>query len=127
MLTVRQRTRECRHCGEEFDVDSREKRAAGGYIDECPWCVEERGGDDSPPKYLGVAAGDGKMSGITILAFDSAADRESYKRMWRSNTGAHKGKSCHLGTGNMHTGGMRFRKVAENRDNANHKGRDNDR
>lgn len=113
----------CRHCKDEFNERSRHKQLVGGYIDECPWCVEEQGGDDSPPKYLGVQSGDGKMSGITILAFDDPVARESYKRAWANNTGMHKGKSCHLSGSNTAMHGMSFKKIGENRGNANHKGR----
>jgi hypothetical protein len=117
------RRKVCRHCRGEFDLDSPRKRRVGGYINECPDCVEERGGDDSPPRYLGVQAGDGKMSGLTILAFESERDRAAYSAAWRSCTGAHKGKSSHLSPTNTPMTGLRFRKVGENRGNANHKGR----
>ena len=46
--------KECKHCGIEFNVHSRQKRLVGGYINECPDCVEERGCDQSPPKHFGV-------------------------------------------------------------------------
>jgi len=115
--------RTCRHCEDEFNEWSKHKQEVGGYIDECPWCVEERGGDDSPPKYLGVQGGDGKMAGITILAFDDPADRERYKRAWANNTGMNKGKSCHLSGSNTAMRGMKFKKVGENMGNSNHKGK----
>ena len=42
--------KECKHCGIEFNLHSRRKKQVGGYINECPDCVEERGGDQSPPR-----------------------------------------------------------------------------
>lgn len=113
----------CKWCETPFNSKSPEKIRAGGYINECPDCVEERGGDSSPPMYLGVAAGNGKMSDITILAFEDSGSRESYSKAWLNNSGYNKGKSCQLGRHltNMH--GMKFRQVAENQANANHKGK----
>ena len=35
--------RECKHCEDEFDCQSAEKKRVGGYINECPDCVEELG------------------------------------------------------------------------------------
>ena len=34
--------RTCKHCEDEFDCQSAEKQRVGGYINECPDCVEER-------------------------------------------------------------------------------------
>lgn len=116
--------KDCRHCGDTFNVHSREKELAGGRINECADCVGELGGDPSPPKYLGVAAGNGKMSDITILAFDDPASRETYSKAWLNNSGYNKGKSCQLGAHLTNMNGMKFRQVAENMANANHKGRD---
>lgn len=113
----------CRHCEDEFNEFSQHKQEVGGYINECSWCVEERGGDNSPPKYLGVQGGDGKMAGITILAFDDPAARDAYKRAWANNTGAHQGKSCQLSGSLTAMHGMKFKKVGENMGNANHKGK----
>jgi hypothetical protein len=112
----------CRHCGDCFDVHSTEKVAAGGRIDECPACMMELG-DDSPPKYLAVAAGNGKMSDITVLKFDDEASREAFRQGWLNNTGYNKGKSCQLGSHLTPMSGMKFDQVAENRANDNHKGR----
>lgn len=113
----------CKHCDEEFDLDSPEKIRAGGYINECPWCIEENGGDQSPPKYLGVQAGNGKMADITILSFEDEASRKAYSAAWKNNSGYNKGKSCQLGTHLTAMDGMKFKKVAENRANANHNGK----
>ena len=73
--------------------------------------------------YLAVKSANGKMSDLTILAFDSQQDRDRYQRAWKSNTGHHKGKSCHLSGSNTVMSGLKFRKVCENRANANHKGK----
>lgn len=116
-------SRKCRHCGEVFNTGSQHKRRVGGYIDECPWCVEERGGDDSPPKYLAISAGNGKMSDITLLKFNSPEDRARFKRNWDTNSGRNRGKSCQLNRNTGGTGGIRFSIVAENRANDNHKGK----
>ena len=114
----------CKWCNESFDLHSKEKRAVEGYANECPDCVEENGGDQSPPKYLGVAAGNGKMSDITILQFESKAQREAYAKAHRNNSGYNKGKSCQLGTHLTSMSGMKFKKVAENFANDNHKGKE---
>jgi len=117
------RERICRHCGYLFDIDDPKKMKAGGYIDECVDCLDERGGDTSPPKYLGVAAGNGKMSDVTILEFDSEASRSAYHQMWQQNTGFFKGKSCQLGRGLTSTSGYSFKQKGEFRGNDNHKGK----
>ena len=113
----------CKWCSDQFDALAPDKIQAGGYINECPSCVEERGGDNSAPKYLGVTAGSGKMQDITILSFADAHAREQYKKMWQANTGLHKGKSCQIGRGTVYTGGVKFTQVAENIANQNHKGK----
>ena len=113
----------CKHCGDTFDLHSPAKVAAEGYINECPDCVEEMGGDQSEPRYLGVAAGNGKMADITILQFDSEEARDKYQRAWRNNSGQNKGKSCQIGAHNTAMSGRRFKVKAENRANGNHKGK----
>jgi hypothetical protein len=113
---------ECKWCESPFDPEGRRKRDVGGYINECPDCVEERGGDDSPPKYLGVAAGDGKMSGVTILKFKTEGDRAAYSQMWANNSGQNKGKSCQLGGHLTPTSGLRFETVQKT-ESVNHKGK----
>lgn len=112
----------CILCEEEFDLNSRRKRLAGGKINECPDCIEERGGDNSPPRYLGVSAGDGKMSGLTILSFKRQEDREAYSKMWRNNSGQNKGKSCQLGKHLSSTSGIKF-EIIQKTEAVNHKGR----
>jgi hypothetical protein len=116
-------TKECKHCGCEFDHLSPQKRRVGGFINECPSCVEELG-TETAPAIVGVMAGDGKVAGVTVLRFDSRDRADSYMRAWRHSTGYHKGKSCQLGnttTISMDTYGAR--KVGEWGGNPNHKGK----
>lgn len=115
-------TRICIYCEDEFNVNTARKIKVGGKINECPDCIEERGGDNSPPRYLGVAAGDGKMSGLTILKFKSNGDREAYSKMWRNNSGQNKGKSCQLGKHLSSTEGISF-EIVQKAEATNHKGR----
>lgn len=115
--------RECKHCGTEFDPESRRKVAVGGYINECPDCVEELG-TEKTVKYAGVMAGDGKGVGLTVLAFGSERDREKYVSAWRNNSGQNVGKSCQISSTNSVMGSMKFRKVGESGSiGTNHKGR----
>ena len=57
---------DCAACGETFDLYSPEKRRAGGLRNHCPDCAEE-----TTVPYLAVKSANGKMSDLTILAFDS--------------------------------------------------------
>ena len=113
----------CKHCGIEFNLNSRRKQLAGGYINECPDCVDERGGDQSPPKYLGVTSGNGKMCDVTILKFEDQASRNSFQKAWRNNVGQNLGKECQIGKHTSMTSGLKFQIVSENRGNDNHKGK----
>lgn len=113
----------CKHCEIEFNVNSRQKRLVGGYINECADCVEERGGDQSPPRYLGVTSGNGKMCDVTILKFDDHKSRAAFKKAWRNNSGQNLGKECQLGEHISSTAGLKFGIVSENRGNDNHKGK----
>ncbi len=113
--------RVCIHCQDEFDARGPHKIKVGGRINECPDCVQDRGGDKTA-LYLGVSAGDGKMSGLTILKFNSEKDREAYSKMWRNNSGQNKGKSCQLGNHLSPTEGIRFQTVQKT-EAVNHKGR----
>jgi len=112
----------CIHCESEFNQNSREKRAAGGKVDECPSCVNELQTEHAIP-YLGVAMGEGKQGGIQILAFDDNASRDAYRKSWRNNSGHNKGKSCQLGKHTSSMTGMNVRKIGETPANSNHKGR----
>ena len=69
--------KECKHCGVEFDTNSPTKRRVGGYINECPDCVEELG-TETAVRYRGVVDGSGKMAAISIVAFDSQEDADAY-------------------------------------------------
>lgn len=114
----------CKHCESEFDTEDPRKIKVGGFINECADCVEENGGDCSPPKYLGVSAGDGKIGEVTVLAFSDNSSREKYQKMWRNNSGQNKGKSCQLGTHLTPTTGIGgFKIVGRFGGNGNHKGR----
>ena len=115
--------RDCIHCGITFDERSQIKMKIGGKINECPDCVEELGTETAVP-YAGVAAGDGKGVGVTVLAFESDKDRAAYVRAWRSNSGQHRGKACQLGNSNVYMGGLKFRKIGESGSiGTNHKGK----
>lgn len=108
----------CEECEEKFDFNSPEKKRAGGLKNHCPDCSKE-----VAVPYLAVNGADGKMAGLTILAFENQEDREKYKKAWRGVTGHNKGKSCHLSKSMPTMSGMKFKKVGENFGNQNHKGR----
>ena len=109
--------KECIECGSRFDPLSPAKQRAGGRISTCPDCS-----DEPVVKYLGTQSGDGKMASISILAFDSTADRNKYADFWRNNSGVHRGKSCQLGSHLSTDPGVRFRTVTQSTA-TNHKGR----
>ena len=112
----------CKHCEIDFDLDSYSKKKAGGKINECPDCVEELE-TETAVKYLGLQAGDGKAAAISIVAFESNEDRQSYSSAWKAVTGFHKGKSCHLSGTQATIGNRPMRHIAYNAGNANHKGK----
>jgi hypothetical protein len=111
-------TRECSECGADFDPNHPEKRRAGGLATHCKDCSSE-----TAVKYLGLQSADGKMAGVTILAFDTEKDREQYRRMWRNNSGINKGKVCQLGKNLSTVPNVRFKKLYEAGLDANHKGK----
>lgn len=111
------RIQNCIHCQEDFDLDSREKKEAGGKVNECPECAEE-----STVKYAGVQAADGKQAQATILKFDSERDKEKYLAFWKNNSGFNKGKSCQLGNHLSTTPGIKFQTIVAHNP-TNHKGR----
>ena len=76
----------CRHCEDEFDRMSQLKRRVGGYIDECPDCVQELG-TETAVRYRGVITGDGKQASVTLLKFDSEDDAEEYCKRYNNNSG----------------------------------------
>jgi len=94
----------------------------GGKINECPDCVEELG-TETAVKYLGLQSGDGKSNSLSIVAFESSEDRESYSSAWKAVTGFHRGKSCHLSGTQASIGGRPMRHVAYAAGNSNHKGK----
>jgi len=68
----------CKHCEIEFNVNSRQKRLVGGYINECPDCVEERGGDNSEPKHFGVTGS--LCDDVSVVRFDSQKKRDEFQK-----------------------------------------------
>lgn len=114
---------DCKHCGTEFNPHTPQKRQIGGKINECPDCVEELGTETAVP-YAGVAAGDGKGVGVTVLAFGSNRDREAYVKAWRANSGQNVGKACQMSNSNTYMGNLKFKKIGESGSiGTNHKGR----
>jgi hypothetical protein len=114
--------RECKHCESDFDTNSFHKRRVGGKINECPDCVEDLE-TETAVKYLGLQAGDGKSNALSVVAFESSADRANYSRAWKAVTGFHKGKSCHLSGSQTNIGGRPMRHVTYVGGNGNHKGK----
>jgi hypothetical protein len=112
---MRELIKECKHCEMEFDANSRYKKKAGGYINECPDCVISLG-TESSVRYRGVTTGDGKMACTQILKFDSEADAQAYVQTWNNNSGFNNRRSGGLND-------IKFTKVGENAGNSNHKGK----
>lgn len=107
----------CVECNDEFEWD-RLRAKAGGKRTHCLDCAEE-----TAVKYVGVAAGEGKMSAVQVLKFDTSADRERYVESWKINSGLYKGKSCQIGRGVTSMPAVKFQTVTTNNPNANHKGK----
>lgn len=106
--------RECKHCECDFDTQSRHKRRVGGYINECPDCVEELG-TETAVRYRGVVDGSGKMAAISIVAFDSQEDADAYVKTFNScGFGRRKVNNCNT---------IKHRHVGFNGGNDNHKGK----
>jgi hypothetical protein len=115
--------RTCVHCEDEFDHTSREKQRVGGKINECPDCVVLLGTEKAPVS-VGVGAGDGKTTLITIMRFPNQKSADAYVKAYKNSTGFNKGKSCHLGSTNiMHTDRLGGVVIAEFGGNSNHKGK----
>lgn len=110
--------RECVECGGEFDTFSRAKRAVGGLSTHCPECS-----DETTVRYAGVQNSDGKQAGVSIMRFNTAADREAYIDFWKVNSGFHKGKSCQIGHGLKTSPSFSYQTVAVFEGNTNHKGK----
>ena len=107
--------KDCKHCGIEFNPNSQTKKRVGGYINECPDCVEDLGTETSV-RYRGVIAGDGKMAAISIVKFESNEDAEAYVKAFNS-TGAFGYRKTNRCNSIMHT------HVGSNIGNSNHKGK----
>jgi len=113
----------CIHCGDEFNPNSYRKSVVGGKITECPDCVEDLG-TETAPACIGVSAGDGKTTLITIIRFPNQKNADAYMKAYRNSTGHNKGRSCHLGTTNiLHTDSLGGRFVSEFGGNPNAKGK----
>jgi hypothetical protein len=51
------------------------------------------------------------MSGVTILKFETEADREAYAKAHRNNSGQARGKECQLGGHLTPMSGIKFTTV----------------
>ena len=109
--------RTCAECGSEFDVDSQQKKRAGGLKIHCPECSTE-----TTVRYAGFSSGEGKQASVQIMSFATETDRQKYMDYWRASSGLNTGKNCQLG--------FRASEPNVNREvvitqiaNANHKGR----
>ena len=107
--------KECKHCGEIFDPKSQRKRHVGGYVNECPDCVEELG-TETAVRYRGVVSGDGKMAAISIIKFENNEDADAYVKSFNSSSGwgARKHNRCNE---------IKFTHIGANIGNSNHKGK----
>lgn len=113
----------CVHCSEEFDTNSLDKVRAGGKINECADCVVELK-TEKAPVTIGVGAGDGKTTMITMMRFPNQQNASAYMKAYKNSTGFNKGRSCHLGTTNiMHTDTLGGKMLAEFGGNTNSKGK----
>ncbi len=112
---MRELIKECKHCGIEFNANSYAKKRAGGYINECPDCVEELG-TETAVRYRGVISGDGKMAALSIVKFESEADADAYVRSFNScgSFGGRKTNNCNS---------IKHEHVGSNMGNSNHKGK----
>ena len=111
--------RTCTICNDEFDPKSLAKIRVGGKINECPDCVVEHRTERGPVS-VGVGAGDGKTTLITVVRFSNQENASAYVKAYKNSTGFNKGKSCHLGSTNiMHTDGLGGQVMAEYGGNGN--------
>ena len=112
---MRELIKECRHCEMEFDANSRYKKKAGGYINECPDCVVELQTETSV-RYRGVISGSGKMAALSIVKFQSEDDADEYVKSFNScgSFGGRKTNNCN----NIH-----HTHIGSNIGNSNHKGK----
>lgn len=107
----------CVECDDEFDPTTPAKRKAGGLYNQCVECS-----DETAVKYAGVASGDGKSSSVSILSFESEADKKKYLEFWSSQAGNSKGKECQLSRHTKTDPGVKFKTVKGDLP-MNHKGR----
>ena len=109
--------RECLACGVDFELNSPEKKRAGGLAIHCPDCSEE-----TVVKHAGVQSADGKQAGVTVLAFRKPEDREDFLSFWKQATGMYTGKNCQLGR-QPNSREFHFTKISETGIGMNHKGK----
>jgi hypothetical protein len=115
--------RTCVICGDDFDHKSLDKVRVGGKINECADCVVEHRTERAPVS-VGVGAGDGKTTLITVMRFPNQTNADAYMKAYKNSTGFNKGKSCHLGSTNiMHTDRLGGQMVGEFGGNPNAKGK----
>jgi DNA-directed RNA polymerase subunit RPC12/RpoP len=107
----------CAICGDEFDLNSPQKKKIGGKANNCIDCSEE-----TAVKYAGVQSADGKQSQATILKFSTENDKNRYISFWQNNSGLHKGKSCNLGKHLSTDPGIKFETITSFNP-TNHKGK----
>lgn len=107
----------CVECGDNYEWTPSRARA-GGLRTHCLDCA-----DETAVRYVGVTAGEGKMSAVQVLKFQSTSDREAYVEAWKVNSGLYKGKSCQIGRGVTSIPAVKFQTVTTNNPNANHKGK----
>ena len=104
----------CKHCKVEFDKNSNLKRRIGGYINECPDCVQELQTEHAV-KYRGVVGAEGKMAAISIVAFNSEDEADAYVSSFNScGFGKKKTNECNH---------INHYHVGNNIANSNHKGK----
>lgn len=109
--------RECSECGMDFNPASPEKRRAGGLVTHCPDCSEE-----THPRALGFASGDGKQSALSILQFDSVDAAEEYKEYFARASGLRTGKNCYMHRPGLTHPNVQF-KIVSTAGPMNHKGK----
>jgi hypothetical protein len=104
----------CKHCNIDFNEKSDYKRKIGGYIDECPDCVQELG-TEKAVRYRGVIDGSGKMAALSIVAFASNEEADEYVSQFNScGFGRRKMNSCNE---------IRHQHISFQSGNDNHKGK----
>jgi DNA-directed RNA polymerase subunit RPC12/RpoP len=108
----------CAECGDSFDMNSPEKKKAGGLSIHCPDCSEE-----TAVRHAGVQAADAKQAGLLIHSFPTQQARDQFVTYWKSASGLHTGKNCQLGRGQPTSSKFEFTKIAEHGVGMNHKGK----